>query len=151
MKDDSHALINQMLVETFNQILVLQEAFINEKIDASVTMNEVHLIEAIERLGSPTMAQVSQYMMVTPGTLSVSVKRLERKGYVTRRQNKKDRRVFHLGITEASNAIVSVHKEFHQRMIDGIVTNPEIDLQSVFQTLTALLLFFDTLKKEYAK
>lgn len=140
-----------MLVETFNHILVLQETFINQQVDASVTMNEVHLIEAIDRFGSPTMAQVSQYMMVTPGTLSTSIKRLEKKGYVTRRQNKDDRRVYHLATTSKSNTILSVHKEFHQRMIDGIVTNPDVDLHSVSQTLKALLVFFETLKKEYAK
>lgn len=151
MHDESHALLNQMLVETFNHILVLQEAFINQHTEASVTMNEVHLIEAIERFGSPTMAQVSQYMMVTPGTLSTSIKRMEKKGYVTRRQNKIDRRVFHLAITAKANQILTIHKEFHQRMIDGIVTNPEVDLQSVSQTLRALLAFFEELKKEYAK
>jgi DNA-binding MarR family transcriptional regulator len=151
MHEDSHALLNQMLVETFNHILVLQEAFINQYIDASVTMNEVHLMEAIERFGSPTMAQVSQSMMVTPGTLSTSIKRMEKKGYVTRRQNKTDRRVYHLSITPKANQILAIHKEFHQRMIDGIVTNPDVDLQSVSQTLTALLTFFENLKKEYAK
>jgi DNA-binding MarR family transcriptional regulator len=151
MHEDSHALLNQMLVETFNHILVLQEAFINQHIDASVTMNEVHLMEAIERFGSPTMAQVSQSMMVTPGTLSTSIKRMEKKGYVTRRQNKTDRRVYHLSITPKANQILAIHKEFHQRMIDGIVTNPDVDLQSVSQTLTALLRFFEELKKEYAK
>lgn len=151
MNNDSHALLNQMLVETFNHILVLQEAFINQHFDTTVTMNEVHLLEAIERFGSPTMAQVSQYMMVTPGTLSTSIKRLEKKAYVSRRQSIEDRRVFHLSITTKANAILDVHKQFHQRMIDGIVTNPEVDLQSVSQTLKALLTFFETLKKEYAK
>jgi hypothetical protein len=36
-------------------------------------------------------------------------------------------------------------------MIDGIVNNPNVDLQSVSQTLTVLLAFFAELRKEYAK
>ena len=151
MKNASHELLNQMLVETFNQILVLQETFINQHAELSVTMNEVHLIEAIERFGSPTMAQVSQYMLVTPGTLSTSIKRLEKKGYVTRRQNTDDRRVYHLSITAQASRVLAIHQDFHQRMIEGILNHPEVDLQSVFHTIKVLLEFFETLKKEYAK
>jgi DNA-binding MarR family transcriptional regulator len=151
MKDASHTLINQMLVDTFNHILVLQEAFINQHSTASVTMNEVHLLEAIERFGTPTMAQVAQYMMITPGTLSTSIKRLEKKAYVTRRQSKDDGRVYHLSITANADKVLAIHKDFHQRMIDGIVNHPSVDLQSVSQTLTVLLAFFAELRKEYAK
>jgi DNA-binding MarR family transcriptional regulator len=151
MKDDSKALLNQMLVETFNHILVLQEAFINQHSAANVTMNEVHLLEAIERFGHPTMAQVSQYMMITPGTLSTSIKRLEKKAFVTRRQSNEDGRVYHLSITANAEKVLAIHQDFHQRMIDGIVNNPNVDLQSVSQTLTVLLAFFAELRKEYAK
>jgi len=151
MKEVSQELLNQMLVDTFNSILVLQESYINKHCSSSVTMNEVHTLEAIDRLNKPTMAQVSAYLMVTPGTLTTSVKRLEKKGYVRRQQNKDDRRVFHLSITPAAKKITEVHEGFHQRMIEGIINNPKIDLNSVANTLEVLLAFFEDLKKEYAK
>lgn len=151
MKEVSYDLLNQMLVDSFNNILVLQEAFINQHCNVSVTMNEVHTLEAIERIDNPTMAQVSAYLMVTPGTLTTSVKRLEAKGYVRRSQSKDDRRVYHLSITEAAKHILKVHESFHQRMIHGIIENPKIDLESVANTLEVLLEFFEELKKEYAK
>lgn len=150
MKEISHELLNQMLVDSFNDILVLQEAYIHAKCKPSVTMKEVHLLEAIDRLDQQTMARVAKHMMVTPGTLTTSIKRLEKKGFVTRKQSPADGRVYHLSITPSAKTIVAVHAEFHQRMIEGIVNNPKVDLQSVAITLEALLQFFDELKKEYA-
>jgi DNA-binding MarR family transcriptional regulator len=151
MKEVSKELLNQMLVESFNEILVIQEAYMQANCVMDVTMNEIHVLEAIERLKQPTMAQVSTVMMVTPGTLTTSVKRLVQKGYALRKQDATDKRIYHLSITEKAKRILAIHDQFHEMMINGIVNNPEVDLASVAHTMESLLKFFHQIKKEYVK
>jgi len=93
----------------------------------------------------------STMMMVTPGTLTTSVKRLVQKGYALRKQDATDKRIYHLSITEKAKRILAIHDQFHEMMINGIVNNPEVDLASVAHTMESLLKFFHQIKKEYVK
>ena len=82
----------------------------------------MHTIEAIAQDGSLSSNQVAKNLKVTPGTLTVAIQGLEKKGYVKRVKSDKDRRVVLLQLTDRGQAIYQVHKDFHQEMVEETLT-----------------------------
>ncbi len=112
-------IINELLIETFNRILTLEgEALKKEGVRLS--MSEVHVLEAIQKLEEPSMTNISQKLGITPGSLSVAVNTLFQKGYVRRHTDKFDRRKVLVSLEDKSKEVLEIHKKFHQRMIDSV-------------------------------
>ena len=58
---------------------------------------------------------------VTAGTLTTAVTLLEKKGYLERRRDEKDRRAVRILPTAAARAANAVHARFHREMVDGLL------------------------------
>ena len=70
-------------------------------IDKTLSMNEIHVIEAVSNAGGDnTSKRVAQTLRVSPGTLTASVNTLAAKGYIRKVQSPDDRREYHLEITQ---------------------------------------------------
>lgn len=89
----------------------------------------MHIIEAINTHGNMSSNQVAKTLNVTPGTLTVAVQDLVKKGYVTRVQSEKDRRVVKLQLTDKGKEMVDMHQQFHQEM--GTETFTDLDPEEV--------------------
>ena len=118
--NDTRRTLNELLVNLFNNILAIEEANLQNQ-HVSLSMTEVHILEAIVKSESNMMSAVAKYLMITQGTLTVSVSKLEKKGYVERIKDESDRRIVRLRITDKAKDVLSVHDEFHKQMIDKIV------------------------------
>ena len=70
-----------MLVEVFNHILFIEEQYMKHQ-GVTLSMTEVHILENVEKSETKTLGDVARLQMVTPGTLSVAVNSLVRKGYI---------------------------------------------------------------------
>ena len=114
--------VNDQLVLIFNEILEIQERVLKKSRFSDLTLKEMHTIEAIAQDGSLSSDQVAKNLKVTPGTLTVAIQGLEKKGYVKRVKSDKDRRVFLLQLTDRGQAIYQVHKDFHQEMVEETLT-----------------------------
>ena len=93
--NDTRRTLNELLVNLFNNILAIEEANLQNQ-HVSLSMTEVHILEAIEKSDSNMMSAVAKYLMITQGTLTVSVSKLEKKGYVERIKDESDRRIVRL-------------------------------------------------------
>lgn len=114
MDQDRVNRVNDQLVLIFNEILEIQERVLKKSRFSDLTLKEMHTIEAIAQDGSLSSNQVAKNLKVTPGTLTVAIQGLEKKGYVKRVKSDKDRRVVLLQLTDRGQAIYQVHKDFHQ-------------------------------------
>lgn len=76
--NDTRRTLNELLVNLFNNILAIEEANLQNQ-HVSLSMTEVHILEAIEKSESNMMSAVAKYLMITQGTLTVSVSKLEKK------------------------------------------------------------------------
>jgi DNA-binding MarR family transcriptional regulator len=86
--------------------------------------------------------------MVTQGTLTVSVTRLEKKGYVERIRDDVDRRIVRLVLKDKAKDVLSVHDAFHAQMIDKIVNELDIEEeQELLESLRKVSAFF---KEKYS-
>ena len=72
--------VNGLLVEVFNHILFIEEQYMKHQ-GVTLSMTEVHILENVEKSETKTLGDVARLQMVTPGTLSVAVNSLVRKGY----------------------------------------------------------------------
>lgn len=140
--NDTRRTLNELLVNLFNNILAIEEANLQNQ-HVSLSMTEVHILEAIEKSESNMMSAVAKYLMITQGTLTVSVSKLEKKGYVERIKDESDRRIVRLQNTEKAKAVLAVHDDFHKQMIDKIVNDLDIEEeQELLKSLYKVSAFF---------
>lgn len=139
--------LNELLVNLFNNILAIEENNLRKQ-NVELSMTEVHILEAVEKSESNMMSAISKYLMVTQGTLTVSVTRLEKKGYVERIRDDADRRIVRLVLKDKAKDILKVHDAFHAQMIDKIVNELDIEEeQELLESLRKVSAFF---KEKYS-
>jgi DNA-binding MarR family transcriptional regulator len=119
-------IINQLLVDVFNQILSIEEATLKER-GVKLSMTEVHVLEAIRDTKIPTMGEVARKLRVTLGTLTTSVNILVSKKFVYRYSDDKDRRKVYLKLTDSAIEVLKIHDQFHDEMIEAVFKDLELD------------------------
>jgi DNA-binding MarR family transcriptional regulator len=123
-------IINELLVEVFNHILSIEgEALRNRGIKLS--MNEVHVLEAIQKTEEPTMTHLARRLRVTVGTLTTAMNRLVEKGYCTRYRLEDDKRKVFISLTKKAIEALKIHDQFHDEMIDATIKDMNLDQDDV--------------------
>lgn len=116
--------LNRFLVEVFHQVLKTEELALS-RAKGELSLRELHLIEEVCRaadLGLDNRATaIAAAQRVTAGTLTTAVTLLEKKGYLERRRDEKDRRAVRILPTAAARAANAVHARFHREMVDGLL------------------------------
>lgn len=123
--DKAHKVINDLLVEVFHHILSIEGAMLREK-GVSLSMNEVHVLEAILKTDEPTMSNIARRLRVTVGTLTTAINRLVDKGYVERKREKEDKRKVIVSLTTKAYECLKIHDEFHEDMIGSVIQDMKI-------------------------
>ena len=113
--------LNQFLVEVFGQILKAEAACLAGK---DLSLRELHLIDAVCRAvdqgGDNRSTAIAAALGITAGTLTSAVNLLEKKGYLLRRRDERDKRVVHLLPTERGRAADARHREMVAHVLDGL-------------------------------
>lgn len=92
--------LNTYLVSIFNDVLSIEENELKKSQFSDLTITEMHTIDAIGMYKKKTTTEVARELLVTVGTLTTSINRLVKKGYVERIRSEDDRRVVKLGLTK---------------------------------------------------
>ena len=86
-----------------------------------VSVNDMHVIEAVGT-GSPrNMSAVAKSLSVTVGTLTIAMNNLVKKGYVNRVRSEKDRRVVLVSLSEKGEKAYHHHRMFHEKMVLSVL------------------------------
>ena len=109
--------VNKLLVETFNDILYIEEKALKEGSFNDVSITEVHTIEAIGMYEKKMMSEVAKNLDITVGTLTVAVNKLVKKDYVQRFKSQDDKRIVLIGLTKKGRLLYRVHDKFHKDMV----------------------------------
>lgn len=125
MSNTRHTL-NELLVGLFNYILYIEERNLKSS-GVTLSMNEVHILENVEKASDNTMSHIAGRLMVTQGTLTTSVSKLINKGCIVRYQDENDKRVYRLKNTEKALDILKIHDDFHANMIDKAIGDLKLD------------------------
>lgn len=140
--DRTRHTLNELLVSMFNYVLYLEERNLKQK-GVKLSMNEVHILESIQKASDNSMSHIAKRLMVTQGTLTTNVAKLVTKGYVERLRDPDDKRVVRLNITEKAEEVLKVHEDFHREMIDKTIGDLGLDENEVLiQSLENILEYF---------
>lgn len=126
MKDRVKKTLNELLVDMFNHILVLEERNLVAR-GVALSMSEVHTLENIYKSETKTMSDVARRALVTQGTLTVAINRLVKKGYVARYKDDEDKRIVRLSLTQRALDLLKIHDAFHENMIDTFINDLKVD------------------------
>lgn len=116
--------LNDLLVDTFNFILKYEETSLKAISGAPITVTEAHIIEAIAKKGEhATVSKIASALGVAVPTITVAVKKLEKKGLVTKLPCADDGRRLMISLTDLGKRINRAHGIFHRKMVRNIEEN----------------------------
>lgn len=115
--------INGSLVDIFNRILIIEENSLKVSRFSDISLKEMHTIEIIGKRDNVTPSDIARELLLTLGTVTTSLNKLEKKGYVERTRSEKDRRVVYLSLTSKGRLLDRLHGKFHYDMIRKITAD----------------------------
>lgn len=113
--------LNELLVQTFNDILKIEQKALAESVLKDLSITETHTIEAIGMYEVKTMSEVAQNLKITVGTLTTAINKLVKKGYVERNRCEEDRRSVKIKLTRKGKLACRIHERFHHEMIKASI------------------------------
>ncbi len=136
--------INDVLVNLFNEIMDIEEKALITSEYKDISVNDMHILEAIGIQESRNMSAVARALSVTVGTLTIAINNLVKKGYVERARSEEDRRVVLISLSAKGRKAYRHHQEFHNKMVLAVLkdlnvketealTNALLKLQSFFR------------------
>ena len=128
-----HATLNEVLVRLFRNINAIEEQVIKKSEYQSMTTNDMHVIEAIGIEEPRNMTAVARALMVTTGTLTISVNSLVKKGFVERTRSEEDRRVVLVSLTEKGRQAYRSHENFHKDMVAAVTKELTVEEQVILE------------------
>lgn len=142
--------LNDVFVRLFRQINSVEEKTLKKDGSCNLTVNDIHVIDAIGVGDVKNMSTVAKILGITTGTLTISVNGLVNKGYVERVRSEEDRRVVLVSLTEKGVEAYDRHQVFHNNLIRGIIGDLNEDEQQVLlRAINNASDFFAKLSEKY--
>jgi DNA-binding MarR family transcriptional regulator len=115
--DDVERLTNET-VYFFNRFSSWETSVIRS---SDLTLSETHAIEILGAHGEMNMKNLAERLGVTTGTVTVTVDRLEKKGYAKRGTTEEDRRAYIIELTPAGKKAFEEHHHHHLRLTQELM------------------------------
>ena len=117
---DTYNHLNEVLVHLFNHTLKIEEESLIKDEFKDISMNDMHIIEAVGDGEPKNMSSIARIVGVTVGTLTIAMNNLVKKGYVIRTRSEKDRRVVLISLADKGKKAFRRHEEFHLQMVQAM-------------------------------
>lgn len=138
-----HEELNHLLVNTFRSILKVEENM-TRRDGLDLSIGEMHTVEAAGRAEGRTITEIANELLLSLPTVTVSVARLEKKGYLRREREQEDRRLVRVYLTEAGHTVDKAHRRFHKTLTRTILEGFTPEEESVLLTFLGRLNQFFT-------
>lgn len=121
--DDCYEVINDILVNLFHEIYELEEKAIITDEFKDLSINDMHIIEAIGLGAGNNMSTIARKMNITVGSLTTSMNSIVNKKYAIRIRSEMDRRVVYIRLTPKGEKAFLHHQKFHRKMTKAVVAH----------------------------
>ncbi len=134
MQELQNQKLNSFFVSAFNNLLILEEAYLRKNCASDLSVREVHVLAAVEKLSvdqKNTMANIAKFLCVSPGSLTTAVNTLVTKGYLERSYTPRDRRVVFIHLSKTGEEACAKHAVYHTQLIDAAadkLTDKEVEV-----------------------
>lgn len=138
--------LNTLLVSLFHDIMDIEEKSLIVDEFSDITVNDMHVIEAIGMEEPRPSSVVAKSLDITMGTLTKAIDGLNEKGYVNRERSTQDKRVVLLSLTKKGEKAFDHHAEFHRSMIKSVIAQLSLEEREILgKTLEDLNKFLRSL------
>jgi len=119
-----HEMLNDMLVTVFNNIMRIEEEFLQKGQKHSLSIREMHLIEYVGKGGDEdrSLGEIADYLKIARPSVTVAVRKLAEKGFLIKNGSARDGRVVHVSLTHEGRKVFMNHMRFHALMVREIET-----------------------------
>lgn len=144
MKRKVTNMLNEVLVNIFNNLMTIEEKAVITEEFKDITNNDFHVLEAVGIEEPRSVSEIAKRLGVTAGTLNVSMNSLEKKGYLIRERSIKDKRMVLATLTDKGRKAFFHHRDYHKRMIHAIVKGmDDEEMMTLKKCLDRLMNFFE--------
>ena len=135
--------VNEVLVKLFNEIMDIEEKALIVSEFKDISVNDMHIMEAMGILEPKNMSTVARSLSITVGTLTTAINNLVKKGDVERVRSQEDRRVVLISLSPKGERAYRHHAAFHQKMVMAVLKDlsPE-ETECLTRALGKLQKFF---------
>ncbi|NLD33777.1 MAG: MarR family transcriptional regulator [Clostridiales bacterium] len=152
--DEFGVALNDLLVNTFNSILRLEEEMLHRISADKLSINELHMLEAVHRQGGEgrSITDLARDLSITLPSVTAAINKLARKGYVIKSRSEQDGRVVIVQLSEEGRRAEAVHRFFHRQMVNRAtqgLSQPQKD--ALLAGLNNLLAFFRSQEEALAQ
>ena len=137
----SHEL-NELLVSTYREITRIEELALRGLSKNTLSISELHMLDVVGRAGC-TVTDIAQSMGISMPSATIAVKKLEKKGYVTKERDTSDARKVVIRLTIEGRKAEAAHRWFHRQMVNNVEKAvPAQDQKALLYAIRELNVFF---------
>lgn len=113
--------LDLLLVSLYKDVLEKEQRSLITKEFIDISVNDMHVIEAIGLEKENRSSSVAKRLSITMGSLTKAIDGLTDKGYVIRTRSEEDKRVVLLALTEKGKKAYKHFRNFHEELIHQIM------------------------------
>ncbi|MGV8906847.1 MAG: MarR family winged helix-turn-helix transcriptional regulator [Acetobacterium sp.] len=122
--------LNEILIDTYNNILNVEEDLLKHSKNIDLSINEMHLIESVgkNKNDGKTISDLARSLNITLPSVTIAINKLVKKNYVKKEKSTTDGRMVYVRLTDKGQRIDRIHLYFHNKMVNEIskeMTNHE--------------------------
>ena len=111
--------LNELLVSTYREITRIEELVLRSLSHSTLSISELHMLDVVGRNGC-TVTDIAQSMGISMPSATIAVKKLEKKGYVTKEKDVSDARKVVIRLTTEGRKAEAMHRWFHRQMVHNV-------------------------------
>lgn len=74
---------------------------------SQLTISQFQYIDAIHELEQPTITEIAEKLSIAKASVSTGINKLIEKGFVTKTRSDRDKRIYHVTLTEKGNSLIN--------------------------------------------
>ncbi|MCC3358159.1 MarR family winged helix-turn-helix transcriptional regulator [Bacillus sp. REN16] len=121
---------NQPFLLLMQTSRALQERIRDDMMKNNISITEFSVLEVLFHKGIQTIQQIGKSVLITSGSMTYVIDKLEQKGLLKRSACPDDRRAIHVSLTDAGieimNKIMPEHEDFVNSVFDSLNSH-EVD------------------------
>lgn len=142
--------ISELITNLLSDAMMIEQQYIKNAGIKDITLSDINIINAIAKDDEPTMSSLAKRLSLTNGTITTTIKKLEKKSYVKRKEDKEDRRFKHVYLTTKGKDIYALHLSFQEEMANYICDHQELIRDDrLIELLSRLSGFMNDVKYKY--
>ena len=147
------ATLNELFTTTYRSVLKVEEVMLRHLSNNSLTISEMHMLESVGKHGGEAaITDIAQDLEITPPSVTMAVKRLEKKGYVVKNKDENDGRVTRVALTARGRKMDAAHRYFHENMVRSITREmSEAEVEELVRILSKLNRYLERKQSEMSE